>query len=347
MIVTDDSMESYFRKIPKVELHLHLEGAIPLPALWQLVQKYESDPSVPSVEALASKFEYRDFSHFLDTWAWKNRFLRQYEDFTFIACAAAEDLASQNVVYAEVFYSPADFRRANLDPQRITEAIRQGLSRVPGIEIALITDLVRDKGPERGLATLEAIGELHEQFGVIGIGIGGSEHLYPPGPFASVYRRARALGLRTTAHAGEACGPESVWSAIRELEVDRIGHAARAAEDPALVDYIAQRRIPLEICPISNLRTGIVPSISVHPVRTYFDRGIPLSINTDDPKLFNCSLADEYLALHRSLGFTIREIHSLIEQAVECSWLPDERKTGLLRRIHNFTRVKDGTGPGS
>jgi adenosine deaminase len=333
MSVPDFPSESYFRSLPKVELHLHLEGAIPLPSLWQLVQKYGGDPEVPCAEALAAKFEYREFSHFLETWGWKNRFLREYEDFTFIAQAVAQDLASQNVIYAEVFYSPSDFRRMNLEPQRITEAVRKGLSRAQGIEIALITDLVRDEGPERGLATLEAIGELHDDLGVAGVGIGGSEHLYPPGPFAPVYRRARQLGLRTTAHAGEACGPESVWSAIRDLRVDRIGHGTRAIEDPALVDYLARYRIPLELCPISNLRTRVIASLSEHPARAYFDRGIPLSISTDDPKLFNNSLAEEYSALHESLDFTIPEIHSLIEQGVHSSWLPEERKAAVLQKI--------------
>jgi adenosine deaminase len=218
-----------------------------------------------------------------------------------------------------------------------------GLRQVPQVEILLITDLIRDHGPERGYDTLDAIREIRDEFGIVGVGIGGSEHLCPPEPFAPVYERARALGFRTTAHAGEACGPESIWGAIRALRVDRIGHGTRAIEDPILVDHLAQHRIPLELCVISNLRTGVIPSIAAHPIRAYFDRGIPLSVNTDDPKLFNNSLAEEYFALHAELGFTISEIHSLIEQSVRSSWLSDDHQTELLGRIRaDIETIDDG-----
>ncbi len=319
--------------MPKVELHLHLEGAIPLPCLWKLVQKYAGESGVPSLEALVARFKYRDFSHFIDTWVWKNQFLREYEDFTRIAAEVARDLVSQNVLYAEAFYSPGDYRRIGLDQLRIAEAIRAGFREVPDISIGLITDLIRDHGPERAEATLDVIREIADDLGIIGVGIGGSEHLFPPEPFARVYERARSLGLRTTAHAGEACGPESVWGAVRALRVDRVGHATRAVEDPALMDHLAEHQIPVELCVISNVRTGAVKSIAEHPARAYFERGIPLSINTDDPKLFNTSLADEYLALHTDLGFSVAEIHSLIEQGVRSSWLPDGDRNDLLKRI--------------
>ncbi len=305
--------------------------------MWDLVRKYGGDSEVPDTEALAARFEYRDFPHFIETWIWKNQFLREYADFTFIAAEVARDLRSQNVLYAEIFYSPGDYRRIGLDPQRITESIRQGLQEVSEIDVALVTDLIRDHGPERAEATLDVIREIRDDLGVVGVGIGGSEHLFPPEPFAGVYERARSFGFRTSAHAGEACGPESVWGVVRALRVDRIGHATRAIEDPALVDHLAEHRIPIELCVISNVRTGAVKTIAEHPAREYFERGIPLSVSTDDPKLFNTCLAEEYLALHTDLGFSVPEIHSLIEQGVQSSWLPDEGKNDLLRRIRQQT----------
>ena len=205
----------YFRRLPKVELHLHLEGAIPLPALWTLVQKYGGHPEVPTMAALEARFRYRDFPHFIEVWVWKNQFLREYDDFTFIAEEVARDLTAQNVLYAEVFYSPGDFRKQGLTPQRITEAIRRGLEQVPEITIALVTDLIRDHGPEQGMITLEATVEVRRDLGVVGVGIGGSEHEFPPEPFLPVYERARSAGFRTSAHAGEAAGPASVWGAAR------------------------------------------------------------------------------------------------------------------------------------
>jgi adenosine deaminase len=322
----------WFVKIPKVELHLHLEGAIPHYALWELLQKYGGDSSVPNPAALERKFEYRDFPHFIRVWTWKNQFLREYEDFTFIAAAVARDLARQNVRYVEAFYSPADFRRHGLQTLELTEAIRVGLSQVPGIEVALVADLVRDFGPERAAVTLAEINEARD-LGVIGIGIGGSEQEFPPEPFAEVYEEARRLGFHTTAHAGEAAGAESMWGAIRSLRVERIGHGTRAEEDEALLDYLVEHQIPLEMCPLSNVRTGVVNSIEQHPVRRYFERGIAVTINTDDPKMFGNSLAKEYQLLQEKLGFSRDEICTLILQGIQAAWLTEDRKQQLVEEF--------------
>jgi adenosine deaminase len=323
---------SWFHRIPKVELHVHLEGAIPHDVLWELLQKYGGDPAVPTKETLVAKFAYRDFPHFLDLWAWKNGFLREYEDFELIAAAVARDLARQNIRYVEAFYSPSDFRSAGLQPQPLTEAIRRGLRQVPEVEIALVADLVRDGGPDAARRTLACVSEVRD-LGVIGIGIGGAEHKFPPSPFAAVFREARDMGFKTSAHAGEGAGPESIWGAIRSLEVDRIGHGTRAIEDPELVEHLAEKAIPLELCVLSNVRTGIVPDVAGHPARVYYQRGIPLSINTDDPKMFGNSLAEEYLALHRHLDFSRADIRHVIEQGIETSWLRQERKTELLAQF--------------
>ena len=323
---------SWFDRVPKVELHLHLEGAIPLPALWELIEKYGGDPEVPDPAALERRFEYRDFPHFIDTWLWKNEFLRELDDFTFIAEAVARDLERQNVRYVEAFYSPPDFAHHGLGPQRLTEAIREGLSRVSGIEVALVADLVRNYGPEQGARTLAEVREVKE-LGVVGIGIGGSEEQFPPEPYEAVFEQARRAGFRTSAHAGEAAGAGSVWGAVRRLRVDRVGHGTRAGEDEALLDYLAEHRIALEMCPLSNVRTGVVPSIDDHPVRRYFERGIPVTVNTDDPKMFGNSLAEEYRLLEERLRFSRREIRGLVESAVRVSWLEEPRQRQLLASL--------------
>lgn len=318
-----------YERIPKVELHLHLEGAIPYAALWALVQKYDGDPAVPTLDALKQKFVFRDFPHFIDTWIWKNGFLREYEDFTFIAEAVARDLARQNVRYVEAFYSPSDFRRHGLRLQELTAAIRTGLGRVPGIDVALVADLVRDFGPENGIAQLAALYEVRD-LGVIGVGIGGSEQSFPPEPFAGVYDRAHDLGFHTSAHAGEAAGADSIWGAIRALHVERIGHGTRAEEDPALLDYLARHAIPLEMCPLSNVRTNVVESIEKHPVRRYFERGILVTVNTDDPKMFGNTLAEEYALLETKLGFTPGDVREIILNGIRTSWLPAARKQAMI-----------------
>lgn len=323
---------SWFESLPKVELHVHLEGAIPHTALWELIQKYGGDPSVPDLEALSRRFEYRSFSHFIRTWSWKNRFLREYEDFTLIAEVTAKDLAAQNIRYAEMFFSPSLFVRRGLQVQKLTEAVRTGLDRAAGITVALIADLVRDYGPKSEAGTLAKLKEVKDQ-GVIGIGIGGSEGKFPPEPFEPVYREARRAGFHTNAHAGEAAGPKSIWGAIERLQVERIGHGTRAYEDPSLVEYLTEMQIPLEMCPISNVRTGVVDKLANHPIRRYFEQGVAVTVNTDDPKMFGTSLAKEYRSLAEECGFSKREICRLILAAIESSWLPADRRQSLQQSI--------------
>jgi adenosine deaminase len=340
--------DPWFHRIPKVELHLHLEGAIPLPTLWTLVQKYGGSPDTPDLAALEARFLYRDFPHFIDTWVWKNQFLREYEDFTLIAEAVARDLLAQNIRYVEAYFSPGDFARVGLTPQDLAVAIRKGLSRVPEIEIPLVPDLIRDFGPERGARCLEAVHEVVDQ-GILGVGIGGSEHAYPPEPWQEVFERARELGLRTSCHAGEAAGASSVWGAVRSLKADRIGHGTRAIENAALMEHLASHGIPVEMCPLSNVATGVVPSAEEHPIRKFFDAGVRISVNTDDPKMFGNSMALELEMLEARHGFSRGEIQQLVLGGIETSWMPENRKK-LMREefeAHPEWSRRDRPGAGA
>ncbi len=329
-------LKEKLRKLPKVELHLHLEGAIPLPALWELVQKYGGGDEIGDIAGLEEKFQYTDFPHFLDTWAWKNGFLREYEDFTFIASSVAEDLARQNILYAETFYSPGDFAEHGLETQKITEAIRKGLRvHKDKISLNLIADLVRNYGPVRGMKWLHEIAEVRD-LGVIGIGIGGAEQEFPPEPYEEIYERARQYGFRTSAHAGEAAGAESIWGAIRALKVDRIGHGTRAVEDPVLLTYLQAKQIHIECCPISNLRTGVVASLKEHPIKKFYREGFSVSVNTDDPKMFNTSLEEEYAALIGSLGFEWPDIVRLVANAIQSAWCDETMKSRLSAALSSI-----------
>jgi adenosine deaminase len=319
---------------PRVELHLHLEGAIPYPALWELIQKYGGDPAVPDQQALMRRFAYRDFPQFIETWIWKNGFIRELEDFIFIAEQVARDLFRQNIVYAEAHYSPAGFVETGLTVQEITQAVRAGLERVPGIEIALIGDLIRDLGPQTAARTLAALSEVQGE-GIVGIGLGGSEHAHPPELFREVYAEARRLGFRATAHAGEAAGAASIWSALRNLHVERIGHGTRAEEDPALLEYLVEKQIPLEMCPLSNVATAVVGRIEEHPIRRYFDSGLLVTVSTDDPKMFGNSLAREYGMLREVFGFTPEEIRRVEENSVKASWMDAGKQRRILRRMRD------------
>lgn len=321
----------WLEKIPKVELHVHLGGAIPLPTLKNLIGKYQGD--VPTDEQLAQKFSYRDFPHFLEIWRWKDLFLREYTDFELISRDVARDLLSQNIKYAEMFFSPTTHRlKKALDTQRLIAAVRRGLDRESGIAVKLIIDLSRNLPPEAELETVEALQDLSD-LGVIGIGLGGPELEYPPKIFKKIFTFARRIGLHVTAHAGEGAGPESVWEAIKELEIERVGHAARAHEDEALVEYLKEHDIPVELCPISNIKTRVINTLADHPVRMFFDKGMRLSVNTDDPKLFNTSLAGEYDALANQFDFGKKDIRAIILSAIKSSWLREEEQECLTAQF--------------
>jgi adenosine deaminase len=317
-----------FTTIPKIENHLHLEGAIPLDSLWTLIQKYGGDKSVSSISQLIKKFKYRDFGHFLEIWIWKNKFIHEYEDFTFLSDAVFTDLVKQNIKYAEIFISPSEFRNT-LEIQKIIEAISKSIIANTEIRINLIVDLVRNLGPENAMKTLYEINEVKD-LGIIGIGLGGQEKEYPPELFTDVFEMARKLGFKTTAHAGEAAGPESIWGAIQKLKVDRIGHGTKAIEDPELLKYLADNQIPVELCPLSNLRTKVINSIEEHPVRTFIDMGIPVSINTDDPKMFGNSLSNEYQILKDCFNFSDSDIYNIIINSIRTTWLEENEKETLI-----------------
>lgn len=320
-----------FTTIPKIENHLHLEGAIPNETLWQLIQKYGGDKTVTNYELLKEKFMYRNFNHFLETWLWKNTFIREYEDFTFISDAVLKDLVKQNIKYAEIFISPSEFRNT-LETQKIIEAISKSITVNTEIRVSLIVDLVRNLGPENAMKTLYEINEVKNQ-GIIGIGLGGAEKEYPPELFKVVFEKAREFGFKTTAHAGEAAGPESIWGAIRKLRVDRIGHGTRAVEDPELMKYLAENNIPIELCPLSNLRTRVIDSIEDHPVKIFIEMGIPVSINTDDPKMFGNSLAEEYQALKDNFNFSTEAINNIIIDSIHTTWLDEKEKDTLINKF--------------
>ncbi len=300
-----------------------------MPTLWELIEHHGGDPVIKSQQQLIDFYEYRDFAHFMETWVWMNTFLRTYDDFEFASEAVARHLVQQNIVYAETFFSPTDFRRHGLTRQGIALAIRAGLDKVPEIEVPLIVDLVRDRGPEGTSLTLDAITEVADEARIIGVGIGGYEAENPPELFADVYRRARERGFRLTAHAGEADGPASVWGAIRSLGVERIGHGVRSAEDPALVEYLVEQQLPLEVCPTSNIRTGVVADWEAHPARSLIEAGALVTINTDDPAMFHSSLAGEFQVLDEVFDLDEATIKRISLAPVAASWAPPETKQHL------------------
>ena len=331
-------LRQYIELMPKVELHLHLDGAFTLDYLYNLIQKYGGDPEVNSIEDLKKRFIFKDFTHFIETWFWKNRFFREADDFEESTYRTLQEMARQNIVYSEAFFSPWDYQESGVKPVDIAVANRNAVRRARedfDIQCRLIVDITRDLGHESAMDRLDEISPyIGEE--IIGIGLGGSEQQYPARDFKDVFIEAKRRGLHRVAHAGEVVGPESVWSAIKDCQVERIGHGVRSTEDPELVKYLQEMQIPLEVCIISNIRTGIYSSFDEHPIAKLFHKGLLVSVNSDDPTMFGSTLADEYVLLVEKFDFSFIQIKHIQKNAVESSFADEEHKRILRQQINRF-----------
>lgn len=288
---------------PLAELHVHLEGSVDPETLLEI------DPSLTRAEIDAAT-SYSDFAGFLKAFVWVNRFLKQPDDYVRVARHLFEHLASQGVTYAEVTLSVGVVLWKQQDFAPIYEALQREAARSP-ITVRWILDAIRQFGPEPAKPVFALAAERVND-GVVAIGIGGDEVRGPATLFADLFHEARDRGLRLTCHAGEIAGPESVWQAL-EIGAERIGHGIRSIDDPKLVAHLAAKKIPLEVCITSNLRTGAVASLAEHPVKRLYDAGVPIILNTDDPALFGCTLTSEYELAGREFGFTPEQLAELAE----------------------------------
>jgi adenosine deaminase len=330
-----DNIVRFIQAMPKVEIHLHLEGAIPHEILLRQIRRKGTEPSIRTVDDLRRRLTYTDFGNFIDVWVWKNTFIQDERDFEEIAYGVLGGLSRQNVKYVEAFYGPGDYRRHGLSVQGITECLISGKERAYrdfGIRCELIVDLIRDHGPEIGMQRVEQVTPYLGR-GVIGVGLGGSEQTFPADPYAPVYAEAKHRGFRLTAHAGEVAGAESIRAAIEKLGAERIGHGLRAYEDPDVVALLKERQIPLEMCIVSNSRTGVCKSVKDHPIGSYFRQGLIVTVNSDDPSMFSSSLTDEYLALIQDLDFTLEDIKQVAVNGVQASFMHDEDKAVMRARF--------------
>jgi len=296
-------MDDFILQLPKAELHLHLEGSVEPETL------HELDPSTP-VEEFRALYAYTDFDAFLKAFGAIGRRLRSPQDYAHITRRLLERLAAQNVRYVEIILAAGVVLWKGQEFGPIFDAVREAAEGSP-VEVRWILDAVRQFGMEPARRVAELAAERTGQ-GVVAFGIGGSEERGPAEWFTGVFAFARNAGLRLTAHAGESMGPESVWAALA-LGAERIGHGIAAARDERLMRYLRERDIPLEICITSNLITGVVKRIEDHPVRRLFDAGVPITLATDDPAMFGCTLTGEYRLAAGRFGFSESELRGIAE----------------------------------
>jgi adenosine deaminase/aminodeoxyfutalosine deaminase len=329
---------AYIRRLPKAELHLHLEGTVTPETLVELSFLHDSVPL--DIDQARALFQYTDFTGFLQAFKAITEHLRTAEDYELATWRMLERLGRQGVVHAEVYVSVGVvyyWRHCEFEPLFAgMERARLRAEAELGITVYWIFDAVRHFGPEEAARVFRKAAELRPQFpSIIGIGIGGDERRTGSEPFRDLYTEARDAGLRLTAHAGESVGPEGIWGALN-IGAERVGHALTAIHDHELMELLAQRQVPLEICITSNLRTSCCARLEDHPVRRYFDSGLMITLNSDDPALFGSDLQDEYRLAHDRFAFTPEHLRELAANSIEASFLPPERKVALLRRIESL-----------
>lgn len=328
----------WLRGLPKAELHLHLEGSITPETLVELSRR--NDPSPLTLADARAVYNYHDFPSFLLCFKAVTERLHAPADYDLITYNMLRDLARQGVRHAEAYISIGILHWQNrLDVDDVIAAIEHGRTRAEAdfnISLLWIIDAVRHFGIEACARVFSKAAELQHQYpSIVGIGIGGNELLGPAHEFRDLYAEAKANGLRLTCHAGENTGPQSIWAALN-IGAERIGHALSAQDDPDLIEVLAERQIPLELNITSNLRTGCCPSLDAHPARRYFEEGLMVTLNSDDPPFFGANLLDEYLLAHRTFEFPLDQLRELAANSIEASFLTPERKLALLGEVERY-----------
>jgi len=330
------SVESYLRAVPKVELHVHLEGAIQPATLLELARRNGIELPATTERELRDFFQFRDFRHFADIYVLITRCLRTVDDYELIVHDFGAEMARQNVRYAEVTFSPSTHRWLGVPDETMLDGLNRGRKEVAeefGAEINWVFDIVRWKLDEKDtIARADYTTEIAiacQDQGVVALGLGGLEAGHPPEDFERWFDRGRAAGLRSAPHAGEFGGAQSVRGAIEHLGADRIGHGVNAIVDPELVELIVERGIPLEVSPTSNVSLGVFPDLESHAFRCLRESGVTVTINSDDPPLFNTTLNDEVVLLHDAFGYSVEEVDDILLDAVRCSFLPAERRSRM------------------
>ena len=307
---------------------MHLEGSVDPATLLELRKQHGRKGTRAEMEQL---YRYKDFDGFLMAFKAVTEDLQTPQDYELITYHLIEKLKAENTLHAEVYISVGVNLWRRQDFAAVFEGIELGRQRGErdfGVSLLWIFDAVRQFLPEKAQQVAE-LAVRYKDRNVVGFGIGGDELKAAPELFRDVYAYAADNGLRLTAHAGETGAPGSIWGALN-IRAERIGHGLTAWQDPELVDELSKRQVPVEVCLTSNLRTGVCSSISEHPVRNYFDQGVMVTLNTDDPAMFSTSLCQEYQLAQDTFGFTDEHLRELARNSFEASFLPPEKKLGFL-----------------
>jgi adenosine deaminase len=330
---TQSTITELIPAIPKVELHVHLEGAIRTQTLLELARKNHKALPVNDIAGLRDWYQFRDFPDFISKYILLSDCIQTVEDLYFIGKEFLVGQAAQNIRYSEVTYTAyTHFKQKNIPiPDQIAALMHASdwAEQELGVKMRLIIDISRETSAEEGyLVAQEALQAMDK--GVVALGLGGYELGNPPGRFHKAFALAHSAGLPCILHAGETAGADSIWEALEVGHSVRIGHGVRCLEDQELVAYLREKQIPLEVCPTSNVCLGVAPDIAHHPVHEMMQRGLYVTINSDDPALFSTTLNDEYQHVAKEFAFTEKDIYELVVNGIQASLMSEEEKKTLL-----------------
>lgn len=333
--MSTSALTAFLHALPKVELHVHLVGSASVPTVLALAARHGTS-SVPTDPAeLAAYYEFRDFAHFVDIYKTVNALVVGPADITDLVVGLARDAAAGGVRYAEVTVTPMSHVHVGIDPAAVAAALVEGRERAAaehGIELGWIFDAAGELGVANAWDTLDWAMK-HRPEGTVGFGLAGIEIGVGRAQFTRPFTVAREAGLRSLPHAGETTGPATVWSAVNDLGAERIGHGIHAVTDPRLLDHLAEHKIPLEVCPSSNVCTGAVASIEEHPLARLLQWGVPVTLSTDDPGMFGCDIVGEYRLAHEAFGLTPAELAMIAHTGVTAAYCSAELKAALHAEI--------------
>jgi adenosine deaminase len=327
------SLGSFIARMPKAELHIHLEGSVRPATLLALARRNGMALPFRDEAELRDYYRFRDFEHFLAVYDLICDSIHTADDLALMTYELGATAAARNIRYLEVTVTTCGRLRRGLaldDQLAGVNAGAQQVAREFGVRMQFIPDIVAENTIEEAWALARWAVTRHGD-GVCALGLAGREVGRNNAALAPIFTYVKDAGLPRTLHAGETVGPESIWQALTTLHADRIGHGVRAIEDEKLIDVLYAMQTPLEVCPTSNVCLGVAPDMASHPVRRLWDAGCSITVNTDDPPMFNTTLVDEYRALAETHGFTKEEMQALVLNAVRAAFLPPAEKEQMLR----------------
>lgn len=325
--ISSSQLPALLRAMPKTELHIHIEGSLEPELIFSLAKRNDVRLKYPSVEALRAAYAFTDLQSFLDIYYAGASVLLQPQDFYDMAWAYFLKAKADNVVHAEIFFDPQTHTERNVSMRTVFTGLHRACVDAQaqlGISSSLILCFLRHLSEEEAFETLEQALPFREWF--IGVGLDSSERGHPPEKFERVFARARQLGLHVVAHAGEEGPPAYIWSALDVLKAERIDHGVQAIHDPALMQRLATQRVPLTVCPLSNVKLCVYPDLSQHKLGQMLDQGVCVMLNSDDPAYFGGYLNDNYLQTFEALSLHAGHAYQLASNSFEAAFVPDAQK---------------------